>query len=108
LGNVLVILRGKARKIPNISELIQAFLDEYFSIMDREIAARIPLYQAITHLRRACKCLRFQEEGWQQRVRSMVELGVGCIDEMGKNGWHPYSQPYQTADEAAWEEVEYD
>jgi len=108
LGNVLVILRGKGRKVPNIAELIRAFLDEYFSIMDRDIAGRIPLYQALTHLRRACKCLRTQEEGWQRRVKNMVELGVACVEEMGKNGWHASSQPYMVTEEEDWEEVEYD
>jgi aminoglycoside phosphotransferase (APT) family kinase protein len=108
LGNVLVILRGKARKVPNISALITAFLDEYFSIMDHDIARRIFLYQGLTHLRRACKCLRLQEEGWQRRAKGMVELGVACIEEMGKNGWHACSQPYLVAEDEDWEEVEYD
>jgi Ser/Thr protein kinase RdoA (MazF antagonist) len=64
LGNVLVFLKGRAREIPNHSKLIQAFLDEYFSVMERDIAERIPLYEALTHLRRACKSLRLQEQGW--------------------------------------------
>jgi aminoglycoside phosphotransferase (APT) family kinase protein len=84
LGNVLVFLRGKARKIPNINDLIAAFLDEYFSIMDSEIGRRVPLYEGLTHLRRACKCLRLQEEGWQRRIKRMVEQGVACIEMMAK------------------------
>jgi tRNA A-37 threonylcarbamoyl transferase component Bud32 len=82
LGNVLVFLKGRAQRHPEINEIIQAFLDEYFSHMDPEIAARIPLYEALTQLRRACKALRFQEEGWESAVKRMVEQGVASIDEM--------------------------
>jgi aminoglycoside phosphotransferase (APT) family kinase protein len=86
LGNVLVFLKGKAREIPNISELIAAFLDEYFSVMPPEIAQRIPLYEGLTHLRRACKCLRLQEHGWERKVKRMVEQGIVCIDRLATNG----------------------
>lgn len=80
LGNLLVFLQGKARQVPNIAELIQVFLDEYFSVMDRDISRRIPLYEALTHLRRACKCLRLQESGWQRKVKRAIAQGVTCID----------------------------
>ncbi len=97
LGNLLVFLKDKARKTPNLSELIQAFLEEYFSVpglpgasgragMDRDIAQRIPLYEALTHLRRACKSLRLQEQGWERRATRMVEQGVACIDRLATNG----------------------
>jgi glycosyltransferase involved in cell wall biosynthesis len=86
LGNVLVFLKGKAGEIPNLSELVQAFLDEYFSIMKSDIAERIPLYEALTHLRRACKSLRLQEHGWERRATRMIELGVACIDRFAANG----------------------
>ncbi len=108
VGNVLVFLKGKARKIPNISDLIAAFLDEYFSIMEREIAGRIPLYEALTHLRRACKCLRLQEARWQGRAKRMVERGVACLEEMGKTDWQARSQPYALAEDEEWDEVEYE
>jgi len=87
LGNVLVFLRGKIKKNPGVVELIHAFLNEYFSTMDRDIANRILLYEGLTHLRRACKCLRLQEEGWRRRVNRMVDDGVACIEEMKNNGW---------------------
>jgi glycosyltransferase involved in cell wall biosynthesis len=80
LGNVLVFLKGKVREIPNLSELLRAFLDEYFSIMEPDIAQRIPLYEALTHLRRACKSLRLQDQGWERRATLMIERGVACID----------------------------
>ena len=108
LGNVLVFLKGKARKIPNISELITAFLEEYFSIMDREISGRISLYEALTHLRRACKCLRLQEERWQGRARRMIERGVTCIEAMGKEDWQAHSQPQVLAEDEESEEAEYE
>jgi aminoglycoside phosphotransferase (APT) family kinase protein len=100
LGNVLVFLKGKARQISNIDGLIQAFFDEYFSVMDHAIAQRIPLYEALTHLRRACKCLRLQERGWERRVARMVKQGVACLDQMESNGRF---RPDQTT--RHWEET---
>lgn len=82
LGNVLVFLKGKTARSPHVWRLIEAFQAEYFSIMGDEIAARIPLYEALTHVRRACKALRVQERGWQRRVQRMVEHGVASIDGM--------------------------
>ncbi len=82
LGNLLVFLKGKLKRQPEMRELIEVFLDEYFSLMEPAIAHRIPLYEGLTHLRRACKCLRLQEEGWERRVKRMVEMGLSCIAEM--------------------------
>ncbi|MGH7496919.1 MAG: aminoglycoside phosphotransferase family protein [bacterium] len=84
LGNLLVFMEGKARNNAEVQRLIDAFQDEYFSRMDHRIAARIPLYQGLTHLRRACKCLRLQEKGWQEKVQRMVEQGVKSIQSMTK------------------------
>lgn len=85
LGNLLVFLKGKAKKNPAMLDLIQAFFDEYFFHVDEEIAKRIPLYEALTHLRRACKALRLQEQGWRRRVQRMIDQGVACIALMEKN-----------------------
>jgi Ser/Thr protein kinase RdoA (MazF antagonist) len=82
LGNLMVFLTDKARRKPEVNALIEAFLDEYFSVMDRKIAARIPLYEGLTRLRRACKALRLQDEGWQHKVKRMVEQGKASVDEM--------------------------
>lgn len=87
LGNLLVFLRGKIKKNPGIVGLINVFLEEYFSTMDRDIARRILLYEGLTNLRRACKCLRLQEEGWRRRVARMVDNGVACIEQMQECGW---------------------
>ncbi len=84
LGNLLVFLRGKIKKTPEFAKLIEVFLEEYYSIMGSELGRRILLYEGLTHLRRACKVLRMQEEGWRRRVTKMIDQGVACIEEMGK------------------------
>lgn len=86
LGNVLVLLKGKSNKWGNVPLLIDAFLDEYFSVMDSSIAKRIPLYEALTYLRRACKKLRFQEPNWQADVEKQIALGVACINQVKETG----------------------
>jgi aminoglycoside phosphotransferase (APT) family kinase protein len=73
LGNVLVFLKGKARKFPDAPRLADAFLDSYFRHMPAEIMGRVPLFEAITHLRRACKRMRFQEDGWQKKARRFID-----------------------------------
>ena len=82
IGNLVVFLKGKARRKEIINDLIDAFLDEYFLIMDKSIADRIPFYEGLTHLRRACKCLRMQEDGWKRKVERMLKEGIACIDTM--------------------------
>ncbi len=82
LGNLLVFLKAKASRNPAFNGLIDAFLGEYFSIMDPGIAARIPLYEALTHVRRACKCLRLQKEEWLSKAQAMIKRGVSAINEI--------------------------
>jgi tRNA A-37 threonylcarbamoyl transferase component Bud32 len=82
LGNLLVFLKARSKRHPEYNAIIVAFLDEYFSQMNPAIAARIPLYEALTHLRRACKALRLQEEDWESTVKRMIESGVASINEM--------------------------
>ncbi len=113
LGNLLVFLRAKARRYPEVQALIQAFLEEYFSLMNPRIAARIPLHEALTHLRRACKVLRLQEDGWRNRVERMIKRGVATIDLMQEtdrmNGklLH-FIESYATAtdEEVDWDEYD--
>ncbi len=106
LGNVLVFLRGKVKRNPEIAVSIQVFLEEYFTLMDTEIANRILLYEGLTHLRRACKTLRLQEEGWRRRVTRMIDDGVRCIEEMGRNLSAVFDVLLQTVDEEEAQEVE--
>jgi tRNA A-37 threonylcarbamoyl transferase component Bud32 len=80
LGNVLVFLKGKAARLPSVPLLVEAFLEAYFEVMDPAIARRIPLYEAVTHLRRACKKLRLQGPRWEKKVRRMVARAADCIE----------------------------
>lgn len=82
LGNVIVLLKGKSTRLPSVPFLIDTLLDEYFRVMDSSIAKRIPLYVAITYLRRACKQLRYQRPGWESKVEHMIAQGVACIEGM--------------------------
>ncbi len=86
LGNLLVFLRGKVKRGVGLTVLLEAFLDEYFTLMDPAIRQRIPLHEGLTHLRRACKCLRLQEPGWEKKVRRMIDRGVACLDAARSNG----------------------
>jgi tRNA A-37 threonylcarbamoyl transferase component Bud32 len=81
LGNILVFLKGKARKVPNAPLLADAFLDEYFKHMPSDILKRVALFEAITHLRRACKRLRFQEDGWQKKARRFIDDSLESLAE---------------------------
>ena len=81
LGNLIVLLEGKSRRLPNVPALIEAFLDEYSKAMDGDILRRVSLYKATTYLRRACKQLRFQLQGWEERAEEMITRGVACIQE---------------------------
>ncbi len=82
LGNVLVFLKGKAKKLDNVPELVDTLLESYFREMDSSIEKRIPLYEAMTHLRRACKRLRFQRPKWRHKVAKMIRAAVACLDRL--------------------------
>ncbi len=82
LGNMLVFLKGKAQRRPEFNDCMDTFLDAYFAVMDGKIAERIPLYEALTHLRRACKRLRLQEDGWEKKATAMINEGVVAIDKI--------------------------
>ncbi|MDZ7266768.1 MAG: aminoglycoside phosphotransferase family protein [candidate division KSB1 bacterium] len=82
LGNLLVFLRGKVKRAPGLPVLLEAFLDEYFTFMDPAIRQRLPLHEGLTHLRRACKCLRLQEPGWEKKAQRMIARGLACFEQM--------------------------
>ena len=81
LGNVLVFLEDKMRREPALASMVKAFRDEYAARSLLDPWARVPMYEALTHLRRACKQLRLQPEGWRDKVRAMVERSLRKIAE---------------------------
>ncbi|RIK81267.1 hypothetical protein DCC62_02525 [candidate division KSB1 bacterium] len=85
LGNLLVFMKSKARTNPVITELIQVFLEEYFSLMDRGIAARVPLYEGLSYLRRACKSFRLQAEGWHEQAQYLIEQGIAAVETVAES-----------------------
>jgi aminoglycoside phosphotransferase (APT) family kinase protein len=78
LGNVLVFLSAKCRRHGRRA-LREALLDAYCREMPEEILERVPAFEALTHLRRACKRLRLQERGWRRKARRAVHAGLGCL-----------------------------
>jgi aminoglycoside phosphotransferase (APT) family kinase protein len=81
LGNVLVFLEDKIRRDPAMAAMVGAFRDEYGAHAPPGAWDRVPLYEALTHLRRACKQLRLQRPGWREKVRAMVERSEQALGE---------------------------
>ena len=81
LGNVLVFLEDKMRREPSLAAMVAAFRDEYAARAPFDPWARVPMYEALTHLRRACKQLRLQPPGWRDKVHVMVERSARKIAE---------------------------
>lgn len=81
LGNLLAFLKDKAKRDASIDALIAAFLDEYDARCPG-VSARAPLYEAITYLRRACKALRLQDDGWRDKASRMVRSAEAAIERM--------------------------
>jgi len=79
LGNVLVLLTDKARRDPDLKSMVDAFREEYAARAGTDPWSRVPLYEALTHLRRACKQLRLQESGWREKVHAMVGRAEAAI-----------------------------
>ena len=86
LAEIYVFLKRTARKkrrTEYIRAMRTAFLDGYFSQLDRRIALRVPLYEGLMHLTRACKCLRVQDEDdWQDQMIRLVHQSVSCLQAM--------------------------
>jgi len=81
LGNVLVFLEDKMRRDVSLTAMVAAFRAEYAARSPFDPWARVPLYEALTHLRRACKQLRLQQPGWRDKVHAMVERSARKIAE---------------------------
>ena len=64
-----------------IRALRDEFIAGYFAQVDWPVASRIPLQEALIHLKRACKRFKFQDEdGWEETVRRQVHQGAACVD----------------------------
>lgn len=72
LGNFAVYLRTR---VPHAAGRgIEAFLAGYTERAGDAALARVPLYEALTYLRLACKRLRLQPEGWRADAARMLRL----------------------------------
>jgi aminoglycoside phosphotransferase (APT) family kinase protein len=83
---VFVALKQLAEKTQQsgyIRMLRDAFVPAYFSLMDWHIARRVPLHEALIHLKRACKRFRWQDEpGWPETIRRQIRQSVTCLEVM--------------------------
>ena len=58
----------------------EANVEQYFSRMDWDVARSIPVQEAMIHLKRACKRLRWQDEtGWQETIRVQIREAADCM-----------------------------
>lgn len=83
---VLFILKQEAAKRKQtayIATLRDAFIEAYFLEMDWKIAERIPLQEAMIHLKRACKRFYWQDEkGWAALIPRQIRQAVQCVKMM--------------------------
>jgi phosphotransferase family enzyme len=74
-------MEQKDSRAEYIRSLRDAFLSAYFAQMDWPVAQRIPLHEALIHLKRACKRFKWQDEdGWQETVRIQVRQSAACVN----------------------------
>lgn len=81
VGNFVVYLKTHLtqRCLPSID----AFLEGYFSDRPSSILERVPLYEALTYLRLACKRFRLKGDYWREKVNEMLLRSEKCL--MGKS-----------------------
>ncbi|MBI2875297.1 MAG: aminoglycoside phosphotransferase family protein [Candidatus Tectomicrobia bacterium] len=79
LGNFLVYL--KTHLTQRGSPSIDAFLEGYFSDRPSSILKRVPLYEAFTYLRLACKRFRLKGDHWEEKVNEMLLRSERCLME---------------------------
>jgi len=84
VGKVLTftILNNENPAVSNGKELREAFKEEYFSIMDKTIAVRVPLYKAYYLLSRACKYQRTEEPSRLAKIEDLVKRAVSHVEQM--------------------------
>lgn len=78
VGNFLVYLRTHLAQRCDAS--ITAFLEGYCSVAPASILQRVPLYEAFTYLRLACKTFRLRRDNWEEIVTDMLSRSEACLD----------------------------
>jgi Phosphotransferase enzyme family len=77
LGNFAVYLRTR---VPHAATRgLEAFLAGYTERAGDEALARMPLYEALTYLRLACKRRRLRPPGWRQDAARLLRLAHGRL-----------------------------
>jgi Ser/Thr protein kinase RdoA (MazF antagonist) len=73
-------LAEKTKQPAYIQGLRDAFVAAYFSLMDWQVAQRVPLHEALIHLKRACKRFRWQDEpGWPETIPLQIRQSATCL-----------------------------
>jgi aminoglycoside phosphotransferase len=94
LALVFISLRGlesKPSRAAYVREVLDQFLQTYFPTSQCRAAARIPLYAALIHLKRACKLFRWQDEpAWEEKLRRQIRHAASCMGVM-QDGTEPRS-----------------
>jgi aminoglycoside phosphotransferase (APT) family kinase protein len=81
VGNFTVYLRTHLLQAAAPSAM-QAFLSGYFDKCGDcgALLARVPVYQALTYLRMACKHYRLQQVSWREKTRRYLMESAACFD----------------------------
>jgi len=84
IGKVLTfsVLNNENPEVSNGEELREAFKEEYFSVMDKTIARRVPLYKAYYLLSRACKYHRTQDPSRLAKIEDLIKHAVTYVERM--------------------------
>ena len=77
VGNLVVYLRTHLAH--NDLRAIEHVLEGYFASGASTNLKRIPLYEAFTYLRLACKRYRLKSPRWQEDVRAMLYASEQCL-----------------------------
>ena len=85
VGNVLTLalLNNEKKAVSNGDELLTAFKQEYYSLMDERdeaIVHRVPIYEALNLLFRACKYFHGVNGDRLARIEPLVKRAVACIE----------------------------
>lgn len=86
LAEIFVFFKRTAQKkkmAGYIEMLRNEFMAQYGATMGWEIIGRVPLYESLLNLKRACKCFRVHDESaWEEKMQQLVEQAVACMQVM--------------------------